>query len=85
MSMKRRDGYIAAISRKHIIMTTLKSQWICSKHFVYIVFQSSFHRQLCTIMASVTINIIFNETRSRDEKGLYVWVPLAVSCTEKAS
>ena len=36
--------YIAAISREHITMTTLKSQWICSKHFVYIVFQSSFHR-----------------------------------------
>ena len=56
MSMKRRGGYIAAISREHITMTTLKSQWICSKHFVYIVYQSSFHLdQLCTIMASVTM------------------------------
>ena len=66
MSMKRRDGYIAAISRKHITMTTLKSQWICSKHFVYIVFQSSFHRP-----AVHHHGVRNDETRSRDEKGLY--------------
>ena len=74
MSMKRRDGYIAAISREHITMTTLKSQWICSKHFVYIVYRSSFHRSAVHHHGVRNDDIIFNETRSRtrsrDEKGL---------------
>ena len=84
MSMKRGDGYIAAISRKHITMTTLKSQWICSKHFVYIVFQSSFHRPAVHHHGVRNDDIMFNETRSRDEKGLLIVVmcsPKVYTCT----
>ena len=71
MSMKRRDGYIAAISRKHITMTTLKSQWICSKHIVYIVFQSSFHRP--AVHHHGVRNDKHHETRGHRIRGAYTY------------